>query len=84
MRWKPGSKHKSVCRENNKGKFIQLRLFKLCLYPCYKLCCLRFVVAPLWCLFAEDNKGKIVIEDCDDDGEGWYDTIYGNFCVPDA
>ncbi|MFS8023884.1 hypothetical protein Hanom_Chr16g01456741 [Helianthus anomalus] len=32
----------------------------------------------------KDNKGKIVTEDCDVDEEGWYETIVGNFCVPDV
>ncbi|MFS7945106.1 hypothetical protein Hanom_Chr06g00520071 [Helianthus anomalus] len=59
LRWKPGSRQKPMCRENN-------------------------TVVPLWRIFASDIEGRIVIESCDADEEGWYETIVRSFRVPDA
>ncbi|MFS7913652.1 hypothetical protein Hanom_Chr02g00144191 [Helianthus anomalus] len=41
------------------------------------------VVAPLWRIFCSDFEGKIAIVKCGPDEKGWYDTIVGNFQVPD-
>ncbi|KAJ0569092.1 hypothetical protein HanHA300_Chr05g0162101 [Helianthus annuus] len=39
--------------------------------------------APLWRMFCSDFEGKIEIVKCGLDEEGWYDTVVGNFRVPD-
>ncbi|KAM0040388.1 hypothetical protein Hdeb2414_s0012g00393281 [Helianthus debilis subsp. tardiflorus] len=38
---------------------------------------------PLWRMFCPDFVGKIEIVKCRPDEEGWYDTIVGNFWIPD-
>ncbi|MFS8019612.1 hypothetical protein Hanom_Chr15g01405791 [Helianthus anomalus] len=41
------------------------------------------VDAPLWRMFCPYFEGNIEIVKCGPDEEGWYDTIVGNFRVPD-
>ncbi|KAJ0680766.1 hypothetical protein HanPI659440_Chr16g0628031 [Helianthus annuus] len=40
-------------------------------------------VVGLWRMFTSDNKLRIAAEPCDDGEEGWYETIVGNFRIPE-
>ncbi|KAJ0445624.1 hypothetical protein HanIR_Chr16g0845021 [Helianthus annuus] len=42
-----------------------------------------FAVVGLWRMFASENEVKIGVEPCNDGEEGWYETVAGNFRIPE-
>ncbi|MFS8007842.1 hypothetical protein Hanom_Chr14g01265711 [Helianthus anomalus] len=80
LRSKRGFKTKLVCREKGEGNCCCPDYIKL---PCRcKLWTCGFVVVRFWRSFAEDSELKIVVEECGEGEEGWYEATVATFRVP--